>query len=180
MHRNVEGRVWFQVTSQCCRPVLVPAYHSVQAKDLSVDHWLHFRHHFPKIIFPVFIARRDEKIVTKRGRKNTFIYWFVTGETLWKLLIYEWIFLLMRVSFQNKRKGSIKWWSFQRFQIDMYLLGCVNWNHCQCFIEIFHWYPNIFNDTQTELNNKYNIWVFAHTIHVKTSSWNVYRNSKYL
>ena len=48
-------------------------YQSVQAQDLSVDHWLHFRHHFPKIIFPVFIARRDEKIVTKK-RKEKYIY----------------------------------------------------------------------------------------------------------
>ena len=61
------------------RSVVVPGYQSVQAKDLSVDHWLHFRHHFPKIIFLVFIARLDEKIVTKK-EEGKYIYLLICNK----------------------------------------------------------------------------------------------------
>ena len=78
-----------------------------QHQDLSVDHWLHFRHHFPKIIFLVFTARLEEKIVTKKRKEN--IYWFVTRKTLWKLLIYKWI-----ISFECEFQFRIRYKRFPR------------------------------------------------------------------
>ena len=131
-------------------------------------------HHFPKIIFLVFILRRRGKFPQKLGNRNTFIYWNEIGDGHFdsRTLAHKYHLLL-------NYKGRPLKAAYHRIAIVLLQIWSAKLKYLRCF-EGWHsgwcWSVRGMNTRRRYLD------IFAVTSHSalhRMSTWNVYSTSKY-